>query len=788
MKVCLVRVSERQTPVVALYHEASSQWIPLCRLLSSQQKQQQKQQQHHDNNDEQLANCTGDVLRFLAFYMDSEHKRQLVRGLMDRYVSSSLSSSKLNKDDTNNNNKKNFEMEQFAFRPVSWRDCSLWERHMVDSARNLVRNHLLTRGTMTSRMASTVLSLLEAPFKCLGKSLPIYRPNQLWYEQPLHYMANHLNLYGTGDTVPVPSYASFFDYELEIGVIIGREGRNWTESEAERSIGGFVVWNDFSVRNVQLGEAFGKFGFSKSKNCCNQMGNIVVTADEFLPKLKQCHGSVIEARCTINSAVVGRGNTAGMVHSVGEAIAFISQSETLHPGEVIGLGTIPGCCGIEHNRPLKSGDHLELSIDGLGSIQCTIGERERVPSDHWRSEQAKRRAKSEHKALSTTLLQIVLSLLACLLSLLAYQFIVHPSPIEPEAFTPDPTPLHIPFDFDFPVHFVQHVQKFSNDSFAPESFVSDKKRNIMYTSMRDGTVRTVDFESGANEIIARTGSLAHAQLPSIAECSRPSMYHICGVPLGLHLRDNRLYVADAYYGVLVIDLDKNNEMRVVVDNYGGVPFKFVNNVVVASDGMLYFTDTSTRFHLVDYPLETIEGNGRGRLFRYDMGTGKLDVLLDGLHFANGLILSHNETKLLISETTRFRIREYDLRQSPAENAANVRYFTQNIPCFPDNIRQYGNEITVGCASPRTRFTQTISRYPGLRSLLTKVPYFSTVFRAIRPKAGLILIIDAESGKLKKAIYDPKKRFHSISEAHVDDGYIYVGSFDNPFIARFAYEQ
>jgi len=644
---------------------------------------------------------------------------------------------------------------------------------MVESARNLVKNQLASSSLFTHG----VFSLLELPFRLIGKPFPIYKPNKLWYEQPLHYMASHLNLYGDGDVVPMPSYATFFDYELEIGVVIAKHGRNLTEKEAENIVGGFVVWNDFSVRNVQLGEVFGKLGFGKAKNSSNQMGNIIVTADEFLPKIS--HG-IVEAKCRINSKVVGSGNTKNMAHSVGEAVAFISQSENLHPGEVIGLGTIPGCCGIERNEKLQPDDLLDISIDGIGSLKCTIGQREAVPSDQWKSEAKKQSSQRTSRPIRFAFL----SLVVLLLSILLYRMITDPSPIDPQFFDPKPTPHKIPFDFDFPVQFVQDVQLFANDSFAPESFAYDTANDVIYTSMRDGTIRTVDFNSGTNQVIARTGSVQYADLPPLSECDKPQMQHICGVPLGLFLHGHLLYVADSYFGVLVLDLNNNNKLTRVVDRYEGVPFKFTNNVVVSSDDVLYFTDSSTKFYLSDYQLETLEGNGLGRLFRYNLRQETLDLLLDNLHFANGLILSPDESKLLISETTRFRIREYELHKSVAENSNEKHYLTENMPCFPDNIRQFGDEITVGCASPRTKFTQLLSGHPGVRKIFAKIPFFSALFSLVRPKAALILVIDANSGHMKRAIYDPMSRFHSVSEANIYKGYMYVGSFHNPFIARF----
>ena len=245
------------------------------------------------------------------------------------------------------------------FQPRSFRDFSLWEQHMIDAARGLVQRFM-------PRM-SGILRLYES---LTGKPFPKLRPRKMYYDVPVYYMGNHLNFYADGDTVPWPPYSRALDYELELGVIVARAGRNLTREEAAAAIGGFVVLNDFSARDMQAREfAEGVFGpVVKAKNFANAMGADVVTADEVWPRIEALRGTV-----RVNGDVWGRGTSAHPVHSVADMVAYASWGETLYPGEVLGTGTFPGCSGVEVGRWLQPGDVVELEIEGVGTLKNTVG-------------------------------------------------------------------------------------------------------------------------------------------------------------------------------------------------------------------------------------------------------------------------------------------------------------------------------------------------------------------------------------------------------------------------------
>jgi len=179
-------------------------------------------------------------------------------------------------------------------------------------------------------------------------------------------VGNHLSFYTEGDNIFWPSYTRTLDYELELGILITRPLYNARPAEAKRAIGGLVVLNDFSARDVQMAEMASGFGPAKTKNFATAVSWTVVTPDE-VPDIGN-----LTARVYINDRLAGQGHMQGMHFSAEEAIAFASLEEKLYPGELIGLGTVPGCCGMENGHFLTPGDRIRLEIDGVGTLTNII--------------------------------------------------------------------------------------------------------------------------------------------------------------------------------------------------------------------------------------------------------------------------------------------------------------------------------------------------------------------------------------------------------------------------------
>jgi len=242
------------------------------------------------------------------------------------------------------------------FAPRSFRDFMLYEAHAVDAARGFVRRFMPA--------AARIVSAYEAVAR---RTFPALKPHALWHRQPIYYMGNHLTFAPDSADVAMPSYTRALDYELELGFVLAHPLQDANPASAEAAIGGFVVLNDFSARDVQLAEMRSGFGPQKAKHFASAMSGVIVSADEILPQWESLTG-----RVSLNGMSVAACSTAGARWSLGEALVHASRGEQLHPGELFGTGTLPGGSGIENGRLLERGDTISLTIDGIGSVTNRI--------------------------------------------------------------------------------------------------------------------------------------------------------------------------------------------------------------------------------------------------------------------------------------------------------------------------------------------------------------------------------------------------------------------------------
>ena len=192
------------------------------------------------------------------------------------------------------------------------------------------------------------------------------QPPAAWYEFPVYYKGNPESVIGPEDEIPWPSYSERLDYELEMGMYIGREGRDIPKERARNYIAGFTIFNDVSARDIQFKEMSVMLGPAKGKDFCNIMGPCLVTPDEL---------DDMDLRMTarINGEVWSEGNSGTRRYTWEDMIAWASRDETLHPGEFFGSGTVGKGCGLELNRWIKPGDVVELEIEGIGVLRNPVG-------------------------------------------------------------------------------------------------------------------------------------------------------------------------------------------------------------------------------------------------------------------------------------------------------------------------------------------------------------------------------------------------------------------------------
>lgn len=246
--------------------------------------------------------------------------------------------------------------EILPFGPRSFRDVLLYEDHWIRSSRGYVRRFMPA--------AFRVTRLYE---KLTGAIFPAFRPPKLMAQQPIYYFGNHLTIVPSGTPVEIPSYTKALDYELELGWVLSKPLLNASPQEALAAVGGFVVVNDFSARDVQRAEMQSGFGPQKSKHFLSSMSATMASAGQILPKV-----DALKARVEINGKLVSSLSSAGMRYSIGEVLAHLSRDEELHPGELIASGTLPGGSGLEAGRLLDSGDELRLVIEEVGEIAHRI--------------------------------------------------------------------------------------------------------------------------------------------------------------------------------------------------------------------------------------------------------------------------------------------------------------------------------------------------------------------------------------------------------------------------------
>ncbi|WP_223777740.1 fumarylacetoacetate hydrolase family protein [Streptomyces sp. 135] len=202
-----------------------------------------------------------------------------------------------------------------------------------------------------------------------------------WYAAPTFYFTNPHAIYGHGDGVPVPPGSAVLDFELEVGAVIGREGRDLTPEEARHHIVGYTVFNDWSARDLQGAEVKVGLGPCKGKDTATTLGPYLVTADELEP-YRDSEGFLrLALTAEVNGGKVGEDLLSNMSWTFEEMTAYASRGTRVVPGDVLGSGTCGngGCLaelwgrrGGQTPAPLKPGDTVTLTVEGIGTLTNTV--------------------------------------------------------------------------------------------------------------------------------------------------------------------------------------------------------------------------------------------------------------------------------------------------------------------------------------------------------------------------------------------------------------------------------
>jgi fumarylacetoacetate (FAA) hydrolase len=209
-------------------------------------------------------------------------------------------------------------------------------------------------------------------------------------QYPIFYFTNHNAIQGPGDIECMPDHFEKLDFELEVAVVIGKQGRNITAAEADSYIAGYMIMNDMSARTLQMEEMLLNLGPAKGKDFSTVIGPWLVTPDEleeYKTNPKEGHtGNAynLNMSCSVNGVNVSSGNMGDMDWTFAEIIERCAYGVDILPGDVIGSGTVGTGCFLELNGTsllndpgyqsqwLKEGDIVEMEITGLGVLTNII--------------------------------------------------------------------------------------------------------------------------------------------------------------------------------------------------------------------------------------------------------------------------------------------------------------------------------------------------------------------------------------------------------------------------------
>lgn len=285
---------------------------------------------------------------------------------------------------------------------------------------------------------------------------------------------------------------------------------------------------------------------------------------------------------------------------------------------------------------------------------------------------------------------------------------------------------------------------------------------FLFVSSQDGLIRQIDPNEGTYETFADTG----------------------GVPLGVEFdKDGNLLVADAHKGLLSIA--PSGAVSVLTDSVADTPILYADDVDIAPNGEIYFSDASTKFGaqsagstMAGSLLEIMEHGRTGRLLAYNPEDEKTRVIKTDMSFSNGVAISPDGQSVLVNETGEYRVLRVWI---DGERAGETDIVIDNLPGFPDNINP-GPDGTffLGLVSQRSPVLDDLSEKPFMRKLIWRLPEF------MKPAAenyGFIIQMSAD-GEILKTWQDPSGAYPLTTGAIAPgDGWMYVSSLGAPDLGR-----
>jgi len=287
----------------------------------------------------------------------------------------------------------------------------------------------------------------------------------------------------------------------------------------------------------------------------------------------------------------------------------------------------------------------------------------------------------------------------------------------------------------------------------PEAVIADGQGRL-YAGYDDGRILRFDPETWEAETFADTG----------------------GRPLGMAF-DYRgdLIVADAIKGLIAVSPD--GTVTILSQEADGRPFKFTDDVDIADNGLMYFSDASDKFGPEDYVADLVEHRPNGRLLVYNPLDETTRTVIDQLYFANGVAVDPDQEFVLLTETGKYRVLRYWL---VGERRGEFEVWLDNLPGYPDNITAGSDGIFwLALAAPRDPKLDRLMARPFLRKIVLRLPEF---LRPMPQKYGHVLGLDREGG-IVHSLQDPTGQYAPITSAYEHDGHLYLGSIEMDAIGR-----
>ncbi|KAD2392750.1 hypothetical protein E3N88_39727 [Mikania micrantha] len=292
----------------------------------------------------------------------------------------------------------------------------------------------------------------------------------------------------------------------------------------------------------------------------------------------------------------------------------------------------------------------------------------------------------------------------------------------------------------------------------PEDIAYDPKTGVVYTGCGGGWIKRVTLNDSVGDTVienwANTG----------------------GRPLGVSLAESGdVIVADVFKGLVKVSVDR--EVEVLTVEAEGMKFGFIDGVVVAKNGMVYFTDGSYKYGYYEAIQNLLHGIPYGRFLSYDPLTKETKVLARDLYFSNGVELSPNQDFVIYCESFLMRCSRYYLE---GEKKGTIDVFVDGLPGFPDNIRYDGEgHYWLAIAWDNSFLTRVTMTYPFVRKILAfGLKHFHTMPTLLR--FGGIIALDLD-GK-------PIGGYYDVSWAYTTSGlkigeHLYLGSLERPYFMR-----